>query len=77
MPQPQTRPPTGPPPRTGNQLRRYDGHGIVRVGVYDSGDGVPVSPTGGTGPLLVTAPAGKWGVGERSPGKVAWAAFAK
>jgi anti-sigma regulatory factor (Ser/Thr protein kinase) len=71
----------GVPPGRRFLLRvRYDGH-AVRVEVHDSGDGLPrvadEADEGGRGLLLVAALADKWGVGERSPGKVVWAEFAK
>ncbi|MER7371921.1 ATP-binding protein [Streptomyces lanatus] len=70
----------GVPPGRGFLLRvRYDGD-VIRVEVHDSGAGVPRTPDepdeGGRGLLLVGALADKWGVGERSPGKVVWAEFA-
>ncbi|MFH8223764.1 ATP-binding protein [Streptomyces sp. NPDC018057] len=74
----------GVPPGRGFLLRvRYDG-AVVRVEVHDSGDGVPRIPEGppdaaegGRGLLLVSALSDKWGVGERNPGKVVWAEFAR
>ncbi|MFH9088232.1 ATP-binding protein [Streptomyces sp. NPDC017673] len=56
--------------------------GVLRVEVHDSGPGevrIP-EPTPeaehGRGLLLVAALADKWGVGERSPGKIVWCEFA-
>ncbi|MGC9535691.1 ATP-binding protein [Streptomyces sp. UG1] len=70
----------GVPPGRGFLLRvRYDGD-VLRVEVHDSGTGVPRTPDdpdeGGRGLVLVGALADKWGVGERTPGKVVWAEFA-
>lgn len=55
--------------------------GALRVEVHDSGPGeirvpdqLPESEHG-RGLLLVAALADKWGVGERSPGKVVWCEF--
>jgi anti-sigma regulatory factor (Ser/Thr protein kinase) len=60
---------------------RYDGS-LVRVEVHDGGTGVPrvadeqdEPGEGGRGLLLVSAPADKWGVGERLPGKLVWCEF--
>ncbi|MFG3101161.1 ATP-binding protein [Streptomyces sp. NPDC048182] len=75
----------GVPPGRGFLLRLLpygDGDG-VRVEVHDSGDGVPAVPQArgrepgesGRGLLLVSELADKWGVGERSPGKVVWCEF--
>nr|WP_202489889.1 ATP-binding protein [Streptomyces sp. SID8381] len=71
----------GVPPGRGFLLRiRYDGE-TVRVEVHDSGGGVPRIPDepdeGGRGLLLVSALSDKWGVGERTPGKVVWAEFTR
>ncbi|MEU6403721.1 ATP-binding protein [Streptomyces sp. NPDC046985] len=74
----------GVPPGRGFLLRiRYDG-AVVRLEVHDSGSGAPVIPDdpdasdeGGRGLLLVAALSDKWGVGERAPGKLVWAEFAK
>ncbi|MDJ1136936.1 ATP-binding protein [Streptomyces iconiensis] len=58
------------------------GEGVLRVEVHDSGGGEVRSPSpcpeaeGGRGLLLVAGVADKWGVGERSPGKVVWCEFA-
>ncbi|MFC7816038.1 ATP-binding protein [Streptomyces sp. NPDC057367] len=71
----------GVPPGRGFLLRLLPlAEGGVRVEVHDSGDGVPAVPLvlgaewceGGRGLLLVSELAGKWGVGERDPGKVTW-----
>ena len=74
----------GVPPGRGFQLRLLprDG-GTLRIEVHDSGGGVPAVPQPGTGEpgeggrglLLVAELADKWGVGERSPGKVVWCEF--
>ncbi|MEU5092614.1 ATP-binding protein [Streptomyces sp. NPDC021356] len=74
----------GVPSGRGFLLRvRYDG-AVVRVEVHDSGGGTPRIPEdpadaaeGGRGLLLVSALSDKWGVGERNPGKVVWAEFAR
>jgi anti-sigma regulatory factor (Ser/Thr protein kinase) len=56
--------------------------GLLRIEVHDSGEGIPRldRPDGdaesGRGLLLVEMLSDKWGVGERSPGKVVWAEFA-
>ncbi|MER5937742.1 ATP-binding protein [Streptomyces sp. NPDC001928] len=70
----------GVPPGRGFLLRvRYDGD-VIRIEVHDSGTGVPRTPDapdeGGRGLLLVGALADKWGVADRTPGKVVWAEFA-
>ncbi|MEV0324508.1 ATP-binding protein [Streptomyces sp. NPDC050658] len=70
----------GVPPGRGFQLfLRYDGD-VLRVEVHDSGDGKPqvVEPEGesGRGLLLVAVLADRWGVGERTPGKVVWCEWA-
>ncbi|MFG2551553.1 ATP-binding protein [Streptomyces sp. NPDC048581] len=72
----------GVPRGRGFLLRvRYDGD-VLRVEVHDSGPGEPRIPEepdeseGGRGLLLVQELADKWGVGERTPGKVVWAEFA-
>ncbi|MEV5984857.1 ATP-binding protein [Streptomyces sp. NPDC052051] len=75
----------GVPPGRGFLLRLLpqDGGGL-RVELHDSGDGVPAVPQrvteepheGGRGLFLVAELADKWGVGERSPGKVVWCEFA-
>ncbi|MFJ6723656.1 ATP-binding protein [Streptomyces sp. NPDC091281] len=69
----------GVPRGRGLRLRlRYD-RDLVRVEVHDSGGGVPrvqeEPDEGGRGLLLVSVLADKWGVGERSPGKVVWCEF--
>ncbi|MFE1312144.1 ATP-binding protein [Streptomyces sp. NPDC058755] len=66
----------GAPPGRGFLLRlRYDGL-VVRAEVHDSGSGVPRiaddPDEGGRGLLLVAALSDKWGVAERSPGKLVW-----
>ncbi|MBD0842865.1 ATP-binding protein [Streptomyces sp. TRM68416] len=73
----------GAPPGRGFLLRvRYDGD-VVRVEVHDSGDGWPYvgagadDGEGGRGLFLVDALADKWGVGQRSPGKVVWCEFTR
>ncbi|MGW2379523.1 ATP-binding protein [Streptomyces lincolnensis] len=77
----------GVPPGRGFLLRLLPSAygGGVRVEVHDSGPGVPAVPVswvpeqpgeGGRGLLLVSELADKWGVGERSPGKVVWCEFA-
>ncbi|MGW2559983.1 ATP-binding protein [Streptomyces sp. NPDC001514] len=74
----------GVPP--GRGFRLHMGlDGMLRVEVHDSGDGeVRVSASApvpdadaesGRGLLLVEALADKWGVGERSPGKIVWCEF--
>lgn len=70
----------GVPPGRGYLLRLWlSGDGLLRVEVHDSGDGQPClrEPDGesGRGLLLVAALADKWGVGERSPGKIVWCEF--
>ncbi|MGA4839022.1 ATP-binding protein [Streptomyces sp. G45] len=70
----------GVPPGRGFRLRLFRDGGGVRVEVHDSGDGWPRLTEGGAdesgrGLLLVAALADKWGVAERSPGKVVWAEF--
>ncbi|MFF5661578.1 ATP-binding protein [Streptomyces griseofuscus] len=71
----------GVPPGRGFLLRLCHEAALVRVEVHDSGTGVPAvaHPTldeGGRGLLLVSALSDKWGVGERSPGKIVWCDFA-
>ncbi|WP_369235422.1 ATP-binding protein [Streptomyces sp. R21] len=69
----------GVPPGRGFQLRLIPYDGTLRVEVHDSGGGEPrVTPPGderGRGLLLVSLLAGKWGVGERDPGKIVWCEF--
>lgn len=70
----------GVPPGRGYRLRLWlHGDGLLRVEVHDSGGGQPRmrEPEGeaGRGLLLVAALADKWGVGERSPGKIVWCEF--
>ncbi|MEU7561805.1 ATP-binding protein [Streptomyces eurythermus] len=74
----------GVPRGRGFLLRlRYDGE-LVRAEVHDSGPGTPRVPDepggpeseGGRGLLLVAALSDKWGVGERTPGKIVWCEFA-
>lgn len=75
----------GVPPGRGFKLFLYwDGaEGRLRVEIHDSGDGKvpegtpPPDPTAehGRGLLLVAALAAKWGVGERTPGKIVWCEF--
>ncbi|MFF9004046.1 ATP-binding protein [Streptomyces achromogenes] len=74
----------GVPRGRGFLLRlRYDGE-LVRAEVHDSGPGIPRVPDepggpeseGGRGLLLVAALSDKWGVGERTPGKIVWCEFA-
>ncbi len=69
----------GVPPGRGFLLRLTYDRVLVRVEVHDSGTGVPQiteePDEGGRGLLLVSALADKWGVGERSPGKVVWCEF--
>lgn len=69
----------GAPPGRGFLLRLLPCGDGVRVEVHDSGDGVPAVPQApdrsdesGRGLLLVSELADKWGVAERSPGKVVW-----
>ena len=69
----------GAPPGRGFLLRLLPCGGGVRVEVHDSGHGVPAVPLdegwsdeSGRGLLLVSELADKWGVAERSPGKVVW-----
>nr|WP_053142933.1 ATP-binding protein [Streptomyces ambofaciens] len=72
----------GVPPGRGFLLRLlpYDDGDGVRVEVHDSGDGVPAVPPrggcepgeGGRGLVLVSELADKWGVEERTPGKIVW-----
>ncbi|SCF78266.1 Histidine kinase-like ATPase domain-containing protein [Streptomyces sp. DconLS] len=71
----------GVPPGRGFLLRLCHEAALVRVEVHDSGTGVPAvaHPTldeGGRGLLLVSALSDKWGVGQRSPGKIVWCDFA-
>ncbi|MFE9471164.1 ATP-binding protein [Streptomyces griseofuscus] len=71
----------GVPPGRGFLLRLCHEAALVRVEVHDSGTGVPAvaHPTldeGGRGLLLVSALSDRWGVGERSPGKIVWCDFA-
>ncbi|GGQ76940.1 ATP-binding protein [Streptomyces pilosus] len=74
----------GVPPGRGLLLRLLPYADSVRVEVHDSGGGVPAVPRGapdepdesGRGLLLVAGLADRWGVGERSPGKVVWCEFA-
>ncbi|MDG4858474.1 ATP-binding protein [Streptomyces sp. T-3] len=75
----------GVPPGRGFRLRLACDGGVLRIEVHDSGDGTPRIPDGhaepeceregGHGLLLVSALAGKWGVGVRDPGKVVWCEF--
>ncbi|MFE3602190.1 ATP-binding protein [Streptomyces sp. NPDC059142] len=71
----------GVPPGRGFRLfLRCDGD-VLRVEVHDSGPGVPEvvdagDGEGGRGLLLVAAFADRWGVSDRSPGKVVWCEFA-
>ncbi|MGW1890068.1 ATP-binding protein [Streptomyces sp. NPDC002004] len=77
----------GAPPGRGFQLRLLPYRDALRVEVHDSGDGEPhVVPDesrdregregeSGRGLLLVSALAGKWGVADRSPGKIVWCEF--
>lgn len=70
----------GVPPGRGYRLRlRLLPDGVFRVEVHDSGDGRPDvrEPCGesGRGLMLVAALADKWGVAERSPGKIVWCEF--
>ncbi|MEU3830275.1 ATP-binding protein [Streptomyces sp. SID161] len=73
----------GVPPGRGYLVRLvlYRG-GVLRVEVHDSGPGEVRTPETspeserGRGLLLVAALADKWGVGERSPGKIVWCEFA-
>ncbi|MFF9507977.1 ATP-binding protein [Streptomyces sp. NPDC014724] len=73
----------GAPPGRGYRLRLLleEGGAVLRVEVHDSGGGQPGvrEPDGesGRGLLLVEAVADRWGVGERSPGKVVWCAFGR
>lgn len=70
----------GVPPGRGYLLRVWAAveHGLLRVEVHDSGDGAPCARAAeagaesGRGLLLVGAVADRWGVEERSPGKVVW-----
>ncbi|MEU0225782.1 ATP-binding protein [Streptomyces sp. NPDC006284] len=70
----------GVPPGRGFLLRLLLLGDVVRVEVHDSGGGVPAVPSGpggesregGRGLLLVSELADKWGVGERTPGKIVW-----
>ncbi|MFD7440569.1 ATP-binding protein [Streptomyces sp. NPDC059909] len=77
----------GVPPGRGFRLH-LSLDGVLRVEVHDSGDGEVRVPAlepvcapdadaeSGRGLLLVGALADKWGVGERSPGKIVWCEFA-
>ncbi|MEG3626884.1 ATP-binding protein [Streptomyces poriticola] len=75
----------GVPPGRGFLLKVIGyGDGCVRIEVHDSGGGVPAVPSsapgsepgeGGRGLVLVSELSDKWGVGERSPGKVVWCEF--
>ncbi|MFD3654772.1 ATP-binding protein [Streptomyces sp. NPDC058620] len=73
----------GVPPGRGYlvRLRLEDAGRALSVEVHDSGDGEPAvrEPAGesGRGLLLVDVLADRWGVRERSPGKVVWCAFWK
>ncbi|MFJ9213454.1 ATP-binding protein [Streptomyces sp. NPDC102264] len=70
----------GVPPGRGFRLYlQYTGD-VLRIEVHDSGPGVPrivdsADGEGGRGLLLVAAFTDRWGVGERSPGKVVWCEF--
>ncbi|MFB6941641.1 ATP-binding protein [Streptomyces sp. NPDC060286] len=61
------------------RLLLEEGGAALRVEVHDSGSGRPGvrEPDGesGRGLLLVEAVADRWGVGERSPGKIVWCEF--
>ncbi|MFJ7200023.1 MULTISPECIES: ATP-binding protein [unclassified Streptomyces] len=75
----------GVPPGRGFRLHLYlePDDGILRIEVQDSGGGevrladswADSGEEGGRGLRLVAAFADKWGVGERSPGKVVWCEF--
>ncbi|MER6120260.1 ATP-binding protein [Streptomyces sp. NPDC001743] len=70
----------GVPPGRGYRLMVWlRDAGQVYVEVHDSGDGEPGvrEPDGesGRGLVIVDALADRWGVGERSPGKVVWCEF--
>ncbi|MEE4490072.1 ATP-binding protein [Streptomyces sp. BE230] len=70
----------GVPPGRGYRLMLWlRDEGQVRVEVHDSGDGEPGvrEPDGesGRGLVIVDALADRWGVGERSPGKIVWCEF--
>lgn len=73
----------GVPPGRGYALHlalKDPGH-LLRIEVHDSGDGTPSlrepSDESGRGLLLVDALADRWGVGERSPGKIVWCEFGR
>lgn len=70
----------GVPPGRGYQLQlSLLADGVLRVEVHDSGDGRPdicePCDESGRGLMLVAALADKWGVAERSPGKIVWCEF--
>ncbi|MGI5352696.1 ATP-binding protein [Streptomyces sp. CA-250714] len=73
----------GVPPGRGFRVMLWLEHdGVLRIEVHDSGEGTPRMSCAdddaecGRGLLLIEMLADKWGVGERSPGKVVWAEFA-
>ncbi|MFS0697415.1 ATP-binding protein [Streptomyces nitrosporeus] len=71
----------GVPPGRGYAVHLRGDGDVLSVQVHDSGDGVPAVrvPEGedGRGLLLVEALADRWGVGERSPGKIVWCEFTR
>ncbi|MFJ1695868.1 ATP-binding protein [Streptomyces sp. NPDC088252] len=73
----------GVPPGRGYLVRLLleEGGAALRVEVHDSGSGQPgvreSDGESGRGLLLVEAVADRWGVGERSPGKVVWCMFGR
>ncbi|MEU5090665.1 ATP-binding protein [Streptomyces sp. NPDC021356] len=70
-----------PPGRGFAVLLMLHAGSVLRVEVHDSGGGEVREPEAsaesehGRGLLLVAALADKWGVEERSPGKIVWAEF--
>ncbi|MEV0282393.1 ATP-binding protein [Streptomyces sp. NPDC050610] len=76
----------GVPPGRGFRLvLRLSADGVLRLEVHDSGGGWPHARTdasdasaaseGGRGLFLVEMLSDKWGVSERTPGKVVWCEF--
>lgn len=72
----------GVPPGRGFRLHiGMCAHGVIRIEVEDSGDGMVAAndprpeEEHGRGLLLVAALADKWGTGVRDPGKSVWCEF--